>query len=43
MDRKNTKIIFMGTPEFAKESLEAIYNAGYNIIGCFTNKDAMSR
>ena len=22
------KIIFMGTPDFAKESLEAVYNAG---------------
>ena len=29
----------MGTPDFAKESLEAIYNAQYNIIGIVTNPD----
>ena len=29
----------MGTPDFAKESLEAIYNKGYNIIGVFTAQD----
>ena len=32
-------ILFMGTPDFAKESLEAIYNAGYNILGVVTNPD----
>lgn len=29
----------MGTPDFAKESLEAIYNAGHEIIGVVTNPD----
>ena len=29
----------MGTPDFAKESLEAVYNAGYEIIGVVTNPD----
>lgn len=33
------KILFMGTPDFAKESLEAVYNAGYEIIGVVTNPD----
>ena len=33
------KIVFMGTPDFAKESLEAIYNAGYEIIKVVTNPD----
>lgn len=32
-------ILFMGTPDFAKESLESIYNAKYNIIGVVTNPD----
>jgi len=32
-------ILFMGTPDFAKESLEKIYNAGYNILGVVTNPD----
>ena len=27
------KIIFMGTPDFARDSLEALYNKGYNIMG----------
>ncbi len=33
------KVIFMGTPDFAKESLEAIYNAGHEILGVVTNPD----
>lgn len=32
-------IIFMGTPDFAKESLEAVYNAGHKILGVVTNPD----
>lgn len=32
-------ILFMGTPDFAKESLEAIYNSGYKILGVVTNPD----
>ena len=32
-------ILFMGTPDFAKESLEAVYNAEYNVIGVVTNPD----
>lgn len=33
------KIVFMGTPDFAKESLEKVYNAGYEVIGVVTNPD----
>ena len=33
------KILFMGTPDFAKESLESIFDAGHNIIGVVTNQD----
>lgn len=33
------KILFMGTPDFAKESLEAICNEGYEIVGVVTNPD----
>lgn len=32
-------IVFMGTPDFAKESLKSIYEAGHNIIGVVTNID----
>ena len=33
------KIVFIGTPDFAKESLEAIYNEGYDIEAVVTNPD----
>ena len=33
------KIIFMGTPDFARDSLEAIYNAGHQIEAVVTNPD----
>ena len=33
------KIVFMGTPDFARDSLEAIYNKGYEILGVVTNVD----
>ena len=33
------KIVFMGTPDFARDSLEAVYNAGYEILGVVTNPD----
>lgn len=33
------KVLFMGTPDFAKESLEALYNNKFNIIGVVTNPD----
>ena len=32
-------IVFMGTPDFAKESLESISNAGHNILAVVTNPD----
>ena len=32
-------IVFMGTPDFAEESLKALYNAKHNIIAVVTNPD----
>lgn len=32
-------ILFMGTPDFALQSLKSIYEANYNIIGVVTNVD----
>ena len=32
-------IVFMGTPDFAKESLKQVYEKGYNILGVVTNVD----
>lgn len=36
------KIVFMGTPEFAVASLNALINAGYNIVGVITAPDKPS-
>lgn len=33
------RILFMGTPDFARDSLETVYNEGYEIIGVVTNPD----
>ena len=32
MDRRDLKVIFMGTPEFAGTNLKALIGAGYNIV-----------
>jgi len=36
---RDLRIVFMGTPEFAVKSLEAILNAGYNVVGVITAPD----
>ena len=33
------KILFMGTPDFARESLDNLYNAGFEICGVVTTPD----
>ena len=33
------KILFMGTPDFAVPSLEALLDAGHTIVGVFTQPD----
>lgn len=33
------KILFMGTPDFARESLDKLYNEGYEICGVVTTPD----
>lgn len=40
--RKDIKVVFMGTPEFAKASLVELVESGYNVVGCFTNPDKKS-
>ena len=39
MTAKNLRIVFLGTPEFAVESLEAILARGYNVVGVVTMPD----
>ena len=33
------RIVFMGTPEFAVPSLDALLDAGYDVVGAFTQPD----
>jgi methionyl-tRNA formyltransferase len=42
MGLENPGIVFMGTPEFAVASLEAIINAGFNVKGVVTAPDRPS-
>ena len=35
----NMRILFMGTPDFARESLDNLYNAGFEICGVVTTPD----
>lgn len=39
MDKKSLRIVFMGTPEFAVESLKALVEGGYNVVGVITMPD----
>lgn len=39
MNKEDLKIVFLGTPEFAVESLEAIVDNGYNVVGVVTMPD----
>jgi methionyl-tRNA formyltransferase len=39
MDPKQVRIVFMGTPEFAVESLSALVENNYNIVGVITAPD----
>jgi len=41
MEKKDLKIIFMGTPEFAVAPLEALIENGYNIIAVITAQDKL--
>lgn len=39
MDKKDLRIVFLGTPEFAVESLDALVTNGFNIVGVVTMPD----
>ena len=39
MDKKDLKIVFMGTPDFAATSLRALVEGGYNVVGVVTMPD----
>lgn len=39
MRKEDLRIVFLGTPEFAVESLDRIHKGGYNIVGVVTMPD----
>jgi methionyl-tRNA formyltransferase len=39
MEKRDLRIVFMGTPEFAVESLRQLVEGGYNVVGVVTQPD----
>lgn len=39
MDKKDLRIVFMGTPDFAVASLQRLVEGGYNVVGVVTATD----
>ena len=39
MEKKDLRIVFMGTPEFAVGTLSALVEGGYNVVGVVTQPD----
>jgi methionyl-tRNA formyltransferase len=39
MDKKDLRIVYMGTPEFAVESLQRLVEGNYNVVGVITMPD----
>ena len=42
MDEKKLRIVFMGTPDFAVNTLDMLFTNGYNIVGVVTVPDKPS-
>ena len=42
MDKKDLRIVFFGTPEFAVESLDALIKNDYNVVGVVTMPDKIA-
>ena len=39
MTKEDLRIVFLGTPDFAVESLSRIVSEGYNVVGVVTMPD----
>ena len=39
MKKEDLRIVYMGTPDFAVESLRALVEGGYNVVGVITMPD----
>ena len=37
MEKKDLRIVYMGTPEFAVESLKRLVEGGYQVVGVITS------
>ena len=42
MKNSDIKVVFMGTPEFARESLKKLVEENFNVVACLTNEDKPS-
>lgn len=40
MKKEDLRIVYMGTPDFAVESLRALVEGGYNVVGVITMPDS---
>ena len=39
VEKKNLRIVYMGTPDFAVEALCCLVEGGYNVVGVITMPD----
>lgn len=39
MQKQDIRIVFMGTPDFAVPTLDALVTGGYNVVGVITMPD----
>ena len=39
MEKKDLRIVYMGTPDFAVPTLERLIEEGYNVVGVITMPD----
>ena len=39
MKKEDLRIVYMGTPDFAVESLRCLVEGGYNVVGVITMPD----
>ena len=43
MEKKDLRIVFMGTPEFAVETLKALVENNYNVVAVVTCRTSSER
>ena len=43
MEKKDLRIVYMGTPDFAVESLKRLVEGGYNVVGVITKSKTKTK